>query len=385
MSGTPNEQDPPNSKMEKPTVLSFKSIRRPLDANQLDGEFALIKDALGKDFPAEVARRICEKSGSHLLKMVSPRADGEHACLFFEEQGSNRRPQILPSTNAPDIPFCKVIWRPLEIIGYPTLSTVDHILNPIDISPKVLDAFARVFGQDVLDAMRETLLETPKRVEKLAAGEFPIIFIPRPGGGDLQITPVSPAASFMDMKRVTDPYFQKASKEMPRPPRGRWHRQAVSSKPQNISGAIGGPRARFMAVMPPGMTQFDAELHRFLHGGSFPRWREPDVEVWVLRYAEMLEADATYNNQDTRAALDRTANRLIRDAGAFIMETLRDAEVAASRWHPPMDRIPDPPGIALILLRRRWKSDNDHRKARKALTSPHFEHRLRLHRNGEEA
>jgi len=379
------EQDEPGSSTGKQVLLDFKPVGRPLHVDRIDEEFTLMKEALGKDLTAEVARRICEKSGSHLLKMVSPRADGEHACLFFEEPGSNHRPQILPSTNAPDIPFCKVIWRPLEILGHPTMSTVDHILNPTEIFDIVLTAFALVFGADVLDAMQEALLETPKRVEKLAAGEFPVIFIPRPGGGDLQVTPVSPAASFMDMKRVTDPYFQKASKEMPRPPRGRWHRQAVSSKPQNISGAIGGPRVRFLATMPPGMTQFDAEIHRFLHGGSFPRWREPDVDVWVLRYAEMLEADATYNNQDTRAALDRTADRLIRDAEAFRLETLRDAEVAASRHEPAIERVPDPPGIALILLRRRWKKDEDHRKARKALTSPHFEYRLRLHRNGKEA
>ena len=384
MSENLDEQDAPGEGKEKLVVLSFKAVGRLLRLDQVHEEFRLMKETLGKDFLPEVGRRICEKSGTHLLKLVSPRADGDHACLWVGDQGANHHRPILPSTNAPDIPFCKVIWRPLEIVGHPSMSVVDHIMNPTEISAAILDGFAQVFGEDVLEAMRSALLEAPKRVEKLAAGEFPIIFVPRPGGGDLQITPVSPAAAFMDMKRVTDPYFQKAQKDAPRPPRGQWHRQAVSSKPQNISGAIGGPRVRFMATMPPGMTQADAELYRFVQGGSFPRWREPDVNVWVLRYAEMLEADETYNNQDTRAALDRIADRLIRDAEVFLTETLRDAQATPTRQEIPVERIPDPPGVALILLRRNWEGDDNHRRARKALTSPHFEHRLRLRRNSRE-
>lgn len=365
-------------------LFSFKSTGRPMRLDQVEGELLLMRDGLKNPLTAKIARRICEKSGSHLLKMVSPRADGDHACLYFEDPKTNRRSPILPSTNAPDIPFCKVVWRPLEVIGHPSMSVIDHVMNPTEISGTVLDAFARVFGDDVLEALRETLLDAPKRVEKLAAGEFPIIFIPRPEGGDLQITPVSPASVFMEMKRVKEHYFQKAKQGAPRPPRGRWNRQAVSSKPQNISGAIGGPRVRFLATMPPDMTQTDAEIYRFAHGGSFPRWRERDLVVWILRYADMLEADATFNNQDTRAALDRTADWLIRDADSFIAETLRDAGAIASRHGLLEERIPAPPGAALVLLRRRWRSDSDHGRARKTLTSAHFEHRLQLRRKSRE-
>jgi len=365
-------------------LFSFKPTGRPMRLDQVESEFALMRDGMKNPLTADVARRICEKSGSHLLKMISPRADGDHACLYFEDSRANRRPPILPSTNAPDIPFCKVIWRPLEVVGHPSMSVVDHVMNPTEISGTVLEGFVQVFGEDVLKTLRETLLDAPKRVEKLAAGEFPIIFIPRPGGGDLQVTPVSLAAAFMDMKRVTDPYFQKTQPGAPRPPRGRWHRQAVSSKPQNISGAIGGPRVRFLATMPPGMTQGDAELFRYVHGGSFPRWREPDVDVWVLRYADMLEADATFNNQHTRAALDRTADRLIRDADSFIAEILLDAKAIALRHDLPEESIPEPPSVALVLLRQRWKNDVEHGRARKTLTSPHFEHLLQLRRKSRE-
>jgi hypothetical protein len=357
-------------------LLSFKLTGRPISLDAVGEEFSLMQGCLKKRLTVDVARRICAKSGSHLLKLVSPRVDGDHAILRFDAPDSNRRSSILPSTNAPDIPFCKVVYRPLEVIGHPSRSVIDHILNPEDHSSSVLDAFAGVFGADVLAVMQEALLAAPNPPLKLGAGEFPIIFIPRPGGGDLQITPVAQAAAFMGMKRVTDDYFQKATPDGPRPPRGRWTKAAVSSKPQNISGAIGGPRVRFLATMPPGMTQGEAELYRYANGGGFPRWREESVADWILRYGAMLDADATYNNENTRAALNRTADRLIRDVGEFISDTLQDAKNLAGRHGIPEEKIPEPPGVGQILVRRKWASEKDLGRARKALTSPHFEHRL---------
>lgn len=356
-------------------LLSFKLVGRPIALNAVAEEFALMQGCLKAPLTAEIAHRICEKSGSHLLKLVSPRVDGDHAVLRFDKPESNRRAAILPSTNAPDIPFCKVLYRPLEIVGYPSRCVVDLILNPEDHSEPVLDAFAAVFGQDVLEAMKKILLAPAKPPLKLGAGEFPIIFIPRPRGGDLQITPVSPATAFMGMKRVTDPYFQKAQPDGPRPPRGRWTRAAVSSKPQNISGAIGGPRVRFLATMPPGMSHAEAELYRYLKGGRFPQWRDDAVADWILRYADMLEKDAGYNNADTRAALDRTADRLIRDAFEFITETTEDAKTLARQHDLSTEALPEPPSPGDVLFHRKW-ADKDKGRARKALTSPHFEHRL---------
>lgn len=371
------ESDDRRRSLKLDDLLSFKSVGRIIAMDDIPQEFSLMKDCLKGELTAVVARRICEKSGSHLLKLVSPRVDGEHAVLRFDDPSSNRRSTILPSTNAPDIPFCKVVFRPLEVRGHSAMSVIDHILNPEEYSDQVLSAFASVFGDDVLDAMQDVLLSPPKTPLKLGAGEFPIIFIPCPGGGDLQITPVSPATTFMGMKRVTDHYFQKAQPDGPRPPRGRWTRQAISAKPQNISGFIGGPRVRFLATMPPGMLQEEAELHRFVHGGNFPRWHDPEVTEWVLRYADMLDADGRYNNIDTRAALDRTADRLIKDAAAFIQETLDDAQIQARKFSIEREKLPSPPSIQTVLIRRRWKNDETYGRAKNALTSPHFEHRAR--------
>jgi len=161
-------------------LLSFKPTGRPLALDRIEDEFRLMRSALKQPLTEAVVRRICEKSGTHLLKLVSPRADGDHACLYFEQPGINQRPTLLPSTNAPDIPFCKLIYRPLEIIGHSSRSVVDHVVNPEDISAAVLKAFANVFGDDVVETIRNSLTASSKRVSKLAAGEFPIIFVPRP-------------------------------------------------------------------------------------------------------------------------------------------------------------------------------------------------------------
>lgn len=355
---------------KKEALLSFKRTGRPLILPEVYDEFALMRLALDKPLTAENAARITAKSGSHLLKLVSPRVDGDHAVLRIDPPYQNRRASMLPSVNAPDIPFCKVVFRPLEVAGHGPMSVADHILNPVDSSSKLLADFGRVFGEDVLKALRSGLLDPAKAPMKLGAGEFPIVFVPRPSGGDLQITPVSSALAFMGIKRVADAYFLPKTVDNPRPPRGRWTKQAVSSKPQNISGAIGGPRLRFLATMPPVMQQAEAELHRFAQGGAFPRWRDEDVADWVLRYGDKLEADAKFNNSDTRAALDRIADRLIGDAQAFIAETMAEAAQLAP------EKNLTPPRVAQVLLRRSWKKDR-RESALNALSSAHFEDRLR--------
>ena len=404
MSDTNEASEPEEAaKVIKPKgLLSFNPLGRPLEIEEIQGEYLAMRDHLkdeeagkieaerkkaekegrepnsvrGMDLTAEVAQRICEKSGTHLLKLVSARSDGEHAILNVQAASANLRTRPIPSINAADIPFAKILYRPLEIRGHPTRTLIDDILNPDEASYHVLSAFASAFGDDVLDAVRDTLLGETKPIQKLAAGEFPIIFIPRPGGGDIQITPVSPATNYMGMKRVISPFFEKQVKDGPKVPRGKFHRQAVSSKPQNISGAIGGPRMRLLAQMPPGLAQSDAELYRYVRGGGFPRWREADVDIWVLRYADMLEADKTHNDRNTRAALDRTADRLIRDAEQFTQEVMIDARQVAERNGIDPAMLKSPPAAGTILLRRRWEGDDKFQKARRALSSAHFEHRL---------
>lgn len=355
-------------------VLTFKASGRVLELDGLCSEFLLMRQHLkGRELTVEIAKRVCTKSGTHLLKMVSPRVDGEQACLYIEGTEINSKPRILPSTNAPDIPFCKVLFRPLEILHYPTASVIDHIMNPEDVSSKILEAFASVFGQEVLDAVERTLSNNTRRVTKLAAGEFPIIYVPRLGGGDLQITPVSPASAYSNMRAATNAFFQKQVQGEPKVPRGKFIRQTISGKPQNISGAIGGTRNRLLAEMPPVLKQNDAEIYRFIRGGGFPKWRDPEVKEWILRYGEMLAAE--FNNKNTRRAIHRTADRLISGAEDFIERTYVNVNLSAEILGVSFESLAAPPKIIDVLIRRVW-SESEYLKARKALSSPDFQHRI---------
>lgn len=357
-------------------ILSFKEVGHPIPLETVADEFEVIRACLKNPLTPEIATRVCQKSGTHLVKLVSARTDGDHACLNIKRRDANQQPPILPSVNAPDIPFAKVLYRPLEIIGRPSRSVIDDIRNPDDQSDIVLRAFALVFGVDVLQAAENALLQPTRPVSKLAAGEFPIIFVPRPDSRDLQITPVAPSTAFMGVKSVINAlYDRKTAGGLPRPPRGAFENQSISSKPQNISGAIGGPRRRIIARMPAVLDQGDADLHRYIQGGSFPRWREDAVRDWVLRYADLLDADKIFNNSKTRAALDRTADRLIRAASDFIEETVAEARAIAGESGVNLQSLPRPIDPVGALMRR-WWTDGTQDKARKALTSAHFEHRL---------
>lgn len=365
--------------LKRDDVLMFKAPGRPLDPEDIHAEYSTIKSFFEKPFTAEIATRVCLKSGTHLVKLVSARVDGNHSVLRAPRLKGDTAPQIfLPSVNAPDIPFAKIIFRPLEIIGHPTRSLVDHILRQDDISEKVFEAFASVFGQDVFDAVLLGLTAPLPDITMLSDGEFPIIFIPSPSGGDLQITPLSPASAFMGFKSITGEYYQKQDKDAPRVPRGKWQIQAVSSKPQNISGAIGGPRIRFLAEIPKMQSQYEAELFRFIKGGRFPRWHNDDVTVWIMEYAKRIDASETFNNKNMREGLHRLIDRVITEADAFIAETRLDASLMAEEMALPSDAIPSAPPTQSVILRRFW-AGSTFDTARRVLNGDHFASRMKKH------
>lgn len=365
--------------MKKDDFLSFKPVGRVLQIADLEQEFRLMARFLTKPLTAEKAKEVCMKSGTHLIKMVSPRVDGNHAVIHVEKEGENPRPTIVPSVNAPDIPYAKLLYRPLEVSGCLSRSVIDHVMNPSAISEEVLNAFARVFGDEVRDTITATLENHAPQIRELSCGEFPVIFIPSPRGGDLQVTPVSPAHAFMGMKEIMPHYFQKQERDGPRVPRGRWHRQAVSSQMQNISGTIGGSRVRFLAEMPSGLDQYQAALYRYVQGGRFPRWNHAHVVEWVLAYADLLDRDiddTQYSNKNTREGLDNFADRMIRDAQAFIIEAVADARQLAVEMKISDAEMTDPPLPSTVLLRRFWPK-NSFDRARRVLGSPHFDYRER--------
>ena len=261
-----------------------------------------------------------------------------------------------------------MVFRPLEILDSEPRSLIDHILNPDERSPKVRQGFASAFGRECLDALQDALAE-PLAVSTLPAVEFPIIFLPRPGGGDIQATPLAPAAAYEQMRNVQEPYFRKREDGQPPPPRGWWCNRELSAHPQNISAAIGPSRVRFFARMPQVAAYWEALLYRYAHGGPFPRWRDDKITGSVLRYARLLEQD--YSNSDIRQALDRRADAIIAAARAFLSEVTHDVQKTF------LDASPEkPPLVADLVCRMRWTSTDDRAKGRLAVTSDHFKRRV---------
>ena len=358
-------------------LLSHRPLGRILEMDGIAAEFALIKrafEAAKKPAPAaQDFRRVGEGSGTHLLKLNSSRTPIGQNVLRFVDQAANRLPEVFPSIDAKKSLHCKLVFRPLEVSGHPTRSLADHILNPDDaVSPKVIKGFGEAFGEDALDALREALTRPLGVIKSLPAAEFPIIFLPRPGGGDLQATPIAPAEAYVRFREVTEPYFCKQEDDEPRVSRGRWRRQFVADKPQNISSAVGKQRTRFFASMPSVLDQWSAELHRYANGGRFPMWRDDGVVDAVEAYANLCDKSADYSNIDIRKGLDRRAERLILAAQDFIEETLADAK----REFPNVD-LPDPPPVATIILRRRWPR-NSFDRARGVLSGERFKARLKV-------
>lgn len=368
-------------------LLSHRPLGRILEIGGIGAEFALIGrafEAEGKALPgAKEFQRVGTGSGTHLLKLITTKAPiGQHV-LRIRRPTANRHPEIFPSIDAGFAKHCKLVFRPLEVAGHETRSLADHILNPDGVvSPKVERGFVDTFGEEALVALREALTSPLPEIESLPTAEFPIIFLPCPGGGDLQATPIAPAEAYIRFGEVTETYFRKQEEGEPRVPRGCWSRQIVTGKPRNVSSAVGKQRTRFFATMPPVLDQWSAELHRYAHGGEFPRWsvevitasdgtRTDVVILAVEAYANLLDRSKEHSNADIRAGLDRRAERLIRTARNFIEETLSDA-----RHDDPDVELPAPPSIVAVILRRRWPTKDDRDRARRVLTDDHFKRRL---------
>lgn len=356
-------------------LLSHRPLGRVLQVDGISAEFALIRKA----FEAENKRvpcaadfgRVARASGTHLLKLVTPRAPTGQCVVRLVGDATNLHPSLYPSLDAKMAPVAKLVFRPLEVAGHPSRSLADHILNPDDqLSSRVMKGFADEFGEDALAALRLALTSPLEKLESLPAAEFPIIFLPRPGGGDLQATPLAPAEAYVRFGEVTEPYFRRNEEGQPPAPRGRWQRQYVADKPQNISSAVGKQRTRFLATMPHVVDRLSAELYRYAHGGRFPRWRDDDVVADTEAYANLLDRRDDYSDQDIRHGLDRRADQLIAAARDFIDETSADAKEA----HPDVD-LPDPPRIVTVILSLTWPRDG-HDRARRVLMSEHFKGRL---------
>ncbi|OYV96499.1 MAG: hypothetical protein B7Z62_08085 [Deltaproteobacteria bacterium 37-65-8] len=191
--------------------------------------------------------------------------------------------------------------------------------------------------------------------------------MPRPGGGDLQLTPLSPASSYMGFKNeVRTLTRENRNKQVVR--RGWWARQSISAKPQNISGAIGGPRERFLVSAPPQLSRRQAEIYRYARGGRFPKFDDSGVVEALLSYMQNVEKGV----YALRMTIDRQADGIIEAALDFIDETMAAARDVATGFG--VTTLPDPPTPQDLIFRMTYWGDRQ-AAVRQALTGRHFMNR----------
>ena len=314
---------------------------------------------------AEVARR----SGTHSLKMITPRADKDQAILRF---GDSR---IISSHNAADGLAIRIVFRPIAIAGQPGSRTIfDHLARPDNHSPAIAASFAAAFGEEALDALREAVCNPAPPITELPGGEFPIVFLPNPAGGDLQVTPISPAEAWMHMGAGMGHFFTKSVKGEPPPRRGRWSRQAVTGKMNNVSIMLGGTRRRFDAGFPDMAPASQSAIWAFARGGPLPSLRDELVSDALGEYVRLTGvADrVTSVPPPVAASLDNLADLLIRLAHGHVI----DCAHAALEIPDAVFILPDAP-VRSLLIRRKFADEKKRNEAIAALATDHFSKRLR--------
>lgn len=323
------------------------------------------KGTIAPETFAEVARR----SGTHSLKMITPRADQDQAILRV---GDSR---IISSQNPADGLAIKIVFRPIAIAGQPGSKTIfDHLVRPDNHTPAIAAAFAAAFGEEALDALRAAVCNPPPPITELPDGEFPIVFLPNPAGGDLQVTPLAPAEAWMHMGAGMGHFFTKSVKGEPPPRRGRWSRQAVTGKMNNVSIMLGGTRRRFDAGFPDMAPASQSAIWAFARGGPLPPLRDELVSDVLGEYVRLTAVadQVTSVPLAVAASLDNLADLLIRLAHGHVI----DCAHAALDIPDAVFTLPEAP-VRSLLIRRRFAGEKERNAAVAALATEHFAKRLR--------
>lgn len=333
------------TKAEKPAArsLSYTDPGTPFTIEQVPQIYCVLRDVLNIDDDPKKFQDVALNSGTHILKLLNKQAD-DHV-LKLSAPGQNRRPKFLPSMNAANGKYSKILFQPIAVIGVPgSRSLVEHILEPDGISSGIEDSFVSAFSRESLDAIRSLIREERRSVERLYAQNFPIVYVPAPGGGDLQLTPIAPLEVYGAFSRETLP---EKGEKVP----VRLTEQALSSKMQNISVAIGGPRRRFLVTVPSAMRHDEAALLRLVKGGPGPAPSSRELSdrldhLAKLHHAKLEHAKSgSHYNRDMEKGLERLAAWLIEEA----LEWREDVAAAAREMAP--DFVMPEADIGQLLLR----------------------------------
>ena len=362
-------------------VLQFRPPGRILQPTRSDlrAELEDMLAALGDKFSVQKLQKVCENTGTHFLKMISPGAESGQSVIRAPYSEENRSPTLAPSGGAADIPLQKFLFRPLEVAGHETRSIADHLVAPDNVSPLVMEALSDVIGKDAVAVVRRPLLDGPAPITTLPDRNFPIIFVPGENRSDLQITPISRVETWMTLRDVRSTFLQKAEKTLGASPprRGRFSELFVTGKMVNVSGMLNGGRVRFDATMSRVSGHAEARLRAYAMGGPFPWFTDAALkQATVDLGARLTEFAEGYTNAAIEQGIRQRAERLARAVENEILTMAAEAAVLreeilaspqAPESLPAMTGLPTPAQTLLRMFAKR-----EHPQIIPIVTSPVF-------------
>lgn len=291
------------SKEDLPSV--FKDL---VEINNLD---------LAKFTPA-LFERSAKLGATHTLKLLNSAA--QDAVLKLTPV-TGATPRLFHTGDAASVPAGKILYRPIAIIGaVKARSLADHILNQDEFSETIFAAFADVFGAEAFEVVT-TIISRPANFVESLHSALPVVYVPGPDGRELQLTPVISIETHAGMRAE----FYPAQAEAGQPQRyGRVSRSEISSKPQNITGAIAPTHVRMLAEFPAAMSFREADIYRAAHGGRLPALPATEVkeliEAYVVQYTRLVapkegEQYIRFTEERMEVIADRIIDALVTHLG----------------------------------------------------------------------
>lgn len=276
-------------------VLSFNDNGKILSLESLESEFEEMKAELGdKQDLVKKFRDIGKESGNFVPKLNISRASSAFKMNNLENP-ENRKWYF--SGNSANSAYAKVAHRPLNILGISgSRSLIEHLAHKTNVSARVAEAFANVFGHDVLTAIEEGLAISDNK-DDIYTENFPVVFAPS-ANGDIQITPIIGYEPYKHIRKVKAE-FRDTEKFLPTSAR------FIAVQAQNIAGGASSTVLMLKASYPKIKKDSKDIQDYYLEWESrIGQFFSPDLDEKVHRFIDRIRTQQTedaYVNRDILA------------------------------------------------------------------------------------
>lgn len=299
---------------ERIAPLSFHNAGSSYTLDNLASVFQDFVDINGLDvakFTPSLFERSAKLGATHTLKLLN--SNVKNSVLKIARR-DGIMPRLFHAGDATAVPAGKIIYRPIAVDGFPQARSIaDHILREDDSSQLIFESFITVFGQQAFDIVYACISKPASAKEELYHEAFPIVYVPGPDGRELQLTPIVSIETHANMRSEI---FPPAAEEGQKKRFGQVSKSEISSKPQNITGAIAPTHVRMRAEFPEPMTVRQADIFRVKAGGYLPALPQDEVkgllELYAVQYTRLVApTEGEQYIRFTEERMDSIANRII--------------------------------------------------------------------------